>query len=70
VHKSQVKSSQLESSPVESSGVESRHVTMMVFELPPSADCRIWVSFESRYGMKTFFLGLLAAHSKVFTAVW
>jgi hypothetical protein len=36
--------------------------TMMVFELPPRADCRICVSFESRYGTKTFFLGLLAAH--------
>lgn len=34
--------------------------TMIVFELPPSADWRICVSFESRYGMKIFFLGLLA----------
>ena len=32
--------------------------TMMVFELPPSADCRICVSFESRYGTKTFLPGL------------
>ena len=38
--------------------------TMMVFELPPSADCRICVSLESRYGTKTFFLGLLACSAR------
>ena len=37
---------------------------MIVFELPPRAVWSIWVSFESRYGMKTFFFGLFAASAR------